>query len=82
MTAVRCMAAVAMIAGLLDGPVTPPDRSSDRGRHRFCMWHAFTGWFGHRRQGSARHKRTTVKQGRMNTAPEGGLRVRRERNQQ
>ena len=50
MTAVKRMAAVAMMAGLLTGPVAAPNRRPDRPRHGFYPWHVFMDWLGYRRQ--------------------------------
>ena len=41
---------VAMMAGLLAGPVAAPDRSPGRPRHGCYLWHVFTDWLGYRRQ--------------------------------
>jgi len=54
MSAVKQVAAVAMMAALLGGPVTPPDRSPGRGRRGFNPWRAFMGWLGRRRLGGQR----------------------------
>src|SRR6201989_3039555 len=46
MTAVKCMAAVAMMAGLLTGPVAAPNGRPDRPRRGFYPWHVFMDWLG------------------------------------
>jgi hypothetical protein len=55
MAAVKRMAAVAMMAGLLTGPVGVPGpaRRPGRARRGFYPWHVFKDWLGYRR-GSAR----------------------------
>ena len=50
MTAVKRMAAVAMMAGLLTGPVAAPNRPPGRPRRGFYPWHVFMDWLGYRRQ--------------------------------
>ena len=50
MAAVKRMATVTMMAGLLAGPVAAPNRRSDRTRRQFYPWHVFSDWLGYRRQ--------------------------------
>lgn len=49
MAAVKRMAAVAMMAGLLTGPVAAPNRGPDRPRRGSYSWHVFMDWLGYRR---------------------------------
>jgi hypothetical protein len=66
MTAVKRMAAVAMMAGLLTGPVAAPNGRPDRPRHGFYPWHVFMDWLGYRRQ--ARRESGATNERRRNTA--------------
>lgn len=50
---IKQMAAVAMMAALLGGPVAVPDRRPDRDRRGFHPWRAFTGWLARWRPGKA-----------------------------
>jgi len=50
MTAIKRMVTVAMMAGLLGGPVPSPNRRPGRPRHGFYPWHVFMEWLGYRRQ--------------------------------
>jgi hypothetical protein len=50
MTAIKRMVTVAMMAGLLGGPVPSPNRRPGRPPHRFYPWHVFMDWLGYRRQ--------------------------------
>jgi len=51
MAAVKRMAAVAMMTGLLTGPVAAPNRRPGRARRGFYPWHVFKDWLGCRLQG-------------------------------
>ena len=66
MAAVKRMAAVAMMAGLLTGPVAAPNGRPDRPRRGFYPWHVFMDWLGYRRQ--ARRESGTTNERRRNTA--------------
>jgi len=52
MAAIKRMAAMAMMAGLLTGPVAVPSpaRRPGRARRGFYPWQVFTDWLGRRRQ--------------------------------
>jgi hypothetical protein len=50
MAAVKRMAAVAMMAPLLAGPVAAPNPRPGRPWRWFYPWHVFTDWRGYRRQ--------------------------------
>jgi len=50
MTGVKGMVTVAMMAGLLAGPVAAPNRRPGRPRPGFYPWHVFMDWLGYRRQ--------------------------------
>jgi hypothetical protein len=50
MAAVKRMAAVAMMAGLLAGPVAAPNPRRGRPRRGFYPWHILTDWLGYRRR--------------------------------
>jgi hypothetical protein len=48
MTSVKRMAAVALMAGLLTGPVAAPNQPP--GRPRRGLWHVVSDWLVYRRQ--------------------------------
>jgi hypothetical protein len=50
MTAVKRMAAVAVMAGLLAGPVAAPNQPPGRPRRGSYPWHVVSDWLGYRRQ--------------------------------
>ena len=66
MTAIKRMVTVAMMAGLLGGPVPSPDRRPGRPRHGFYPWHVFMDWLGYRRQ--ALRESRAANERRRNTA--------------
>ncbi len=49
---IKQMAAVAMMAALLGGPVAVPNQRPRRDRHGFHPWRAFTGWLARWRPGA------------------------------
>ena len=51
MTAVKQIAAVAMMTALLTGPVAVPSRRPGRARSGFYPWHCFKDWLGFRLRG-------------------------------
>lgn len=50
MGALKPIAAMAIMAGLLGSPIPPPGRPAGRRRHGFYVWHVFRDWLAYRRQ--------------------------------